>query len=147
VNNLLINFFLNRVRAAREITLFDIRLSSIVRISTRIYRRVLYLNILLVLIIFIFRILERTNSNIDKIFIPSIIWEIILIALMNIGFLLFGIFMILALATDREVKQKIGESLVFKFSNKADKEKAIKVRKYVLVFYYPFFTVWIRITK
>ncbi|RGB40007.1 hypothetical protein C1646_688668 [Rhizophagus diaphanus] len=46
---------------------------------------------------------------------------------MNIGFLSFGIFMILALATDREVKQKIGESLVFKFSNKADKEKAIKV--------------------
>ncbi|CAB4389335.1 unnamed protein product [Rhizophagus irregularis] len=115
------------VRAAREITLFDIRLSSVVRISTRIYRHVLYLNILLILITFIIRILERTNLNIENIFIPSIIWEIIFIALMNIGFLSFGIFMILALATDREVKQKIGESLVFKFSNKADKEKAIKV--------------------
>ncbi|CAB4424200.1 unnamed protein product [Rhizophagus irregularis] len=115
------------VRAAREITLFDIRLSSVVRISTRIYRHVLYLNILLILITFIIRILERTNLNIGNIFIPSIIWEIIFIALMNIGFLSFGIFMILALATDREVKQKIGESLVFKFSNKADKEKAIKV--------------------
>lgn len=78
--------------------------------------------------------MERTNLNIENIFIPSIIWEIIFIALMNIGFLSFGIFMILALATDREVKQKIGESLVFKFSNKADKEKAIKVRKYAIFF-------------
>ncbi|GBC07516.1 hypothetical protein RclHR1_07500001 [Rhizophagus clarus] len=115
------------VKAAREITLFDIRLSSVVRISTRIYRHVLYLNILLISITFIFRILERTNSNIENIFIPSIIWEIVFIILMNIGFLLFGIFIIFALATDREVKQKIGESLIFKFSNKADKEKAIKV--------------------
>lgn len=49
--------------------------------------------------------------------------------------------MILALATDREVKQKIGESLVFKFSNKADKEKAIKVRKYTLFFYYLFYSL------
>ncbi|EXX74693.1 hypothetical protein RirG_048650 [Rhizophagus irregularis DAOM 197198w] len=121
------------VRAAREITLFDIRLSSVVRISTRIYRHVLYLNILLILITFIIRILERTNLNIENIFIPSIIWEIIFIALMNIGFLSFGIFMILALATDREVKQKIGESLVFKFSNKADKEKAIKSESRVFI--------------
>ena len=120
----------NRVRAAREITLFDTRLSSIVRILTRIHRHILYLNVLLILTTFIFHILRQTNSNIQSIFIPSIIWEIVFIALMNMGFLSFGIFMMLVLATDREVKQKIGESLVFKFSNKADRRKAIKVRKY-----------------
>ncbi|RIA80627.1 hypothetical protein C1645_810371 [Glomus cerebriforme] len=131
------------VRAAREITLFDTHLSSTVRISTRVHYHVLYLNILLILTTFIFRILEQTNSNIQNIFIPSIIWEIIFIALMNIGFLSFGIFMILALATDREVKQKIGESLVFKFSNKADKEKAAKVFiiMIILMFSFSFLTI------
>src|SRR5207248_293216 len=131
-------------RAAREITLFDSHLSPIVRISTRIHRQILYSNILLIWATFIFRILEQTNSNVV---IPSIILEIIFIALMNIGFLLFGIFMILALATDREVKQKIGQSLVFKFSNKADKGKAVKVRKYDFVFVIYLFIYFFKIEK
>ncbi|CAG8757443.1 6970_t:CDS:2, partial [Funneliformis caledonium] len=129
-------------RAAGEITLFDTRLSPTIRISIHIHRHILYLNISLILATFIFRVLEQTNSNIQDMFIPSIMWEIIFIVLMNVGFL-FGIFMILALATDREVKQKIGESLVFKFSNKADRSKAIKVFviMMILMFSFSFLTI------
>ncbi|CAI2189384.1 11705_t:CDS:2, partial [Funneliformis geosporum] len=130
-------------KAAGEITLFDTRLSPITRISTRIHCHILYLNILLILATFIFRVLEQANLNIQNIFIPSIIWEIIFITLMNMGFLSFGMFMILALATDREVKQKIGESLVFKFSNKADRRKALKVFviMMILMFSFSFLTI------
>ncbi|CAG8446568.1 9826_t:CDS:2 [Dentiscutata heterogama] len=114
------------VKAAREITRYDTRLLPFIRIFSNVQRLILYTSILIILISTFLKILNQPSTN-SQLLNSSVILEIIFIVIVNLGYFVFGIIMIWGLATSREIHQRIGENLIYKFSNKGDKWKAGRI--------------------
>ncbi|CAG8544893.1 4201_t:CDS:2, partial [Scutellospora calospora] len=118
------------IKATREITKFDTHLLPYIRIISNVQRIILHFSILIILISIILKIINQIlnlSSTNSQLLNSSIILEIIFVVIINLGYFIFGIIMIWGLAANREVHQRIGETLIYKFVNKGDKWKAGRV--------------------
>ncbi|KAF0432785.1 hypothetical protein F8M41_005163 [Gigaspora margarita] len=111
------------VKATKEITRYDTHLLTFIRIISNVQRLILYSSILIILISTFLKILNKPSQLLNS----SVILEITFIVIINLGYLIFGIIMVWGLATSREVHQRIGETLTYKFANKGDMWKAGRV--------------------
>ncbi|CAG8462695.1 31175_t:CDS:2 [Gigaspora margarita] len=112
-----------RVKATKEITRYDTHLLTFIRIISNVQRLILYSSILIILISTFLKILNKPSQLLNS----SVILEITFIVIINLGYLIFGIIMVWGLATSREVHQRIGETLTYKFANKGDMWKAGRI--------------------
>ncbi|CAG8566454.1 5319_t:CDS:2, partial [Acaulospora colombiana] len=118
---------LRRIKASIEVTKFDVNLSPIVRLAAELQRYILVFGICLIVVAFFFNLMAKTTQSSHFSTVLSIVNKSLFIALVDLGYLTFGMFMIYDLATNREINQKIGETLTFKFSSKADKKRALQL--------------------
>ncbi|CAG8615358.1 13266_t:CDS:2 [Acaulospora morrowiae] len=115
------------IKASVETTKCDIKLSPIVKLVAEFQRLLLLFGICMTVGLLFFEFVTETAKNVHFSTVFLIVNKLLFIILMNLGYLTFGVIMIYDFATDREINQKIGDSLTFKFSSKADKGKALQV--------------------
>ncbi|CAG8668201.1 16767_t:CDS:2 [Acaulospora morrowiae] len=115
------------IKASVETTKCDIKLSPIVKLAAEFQRLLLLFGICMAVGLLFFEFVTETSKNVHFSTVFLIVNKLLFVVLMNLGYLTFGVFMIYDFATDREINQKIGDSLTFKFSSKADKGKALQV--------------------
>ncbi|CAG8442131.1 13756_t:CDS:2 [Cetraspora pellucida] len=115
------------IKATKEIIRYDTHLLPHIRILSNVQRLVLVFSIIIILISTFLKTLNPIPTNSRALLNSSIILETIFIVIVNLGYFTFGIIMIWGLATHREVHQRIGETLIYKFVNNGDKWKAGRV--------------------
>ncbi|CAG8485845.1 5064_t:CDS:2 [Cetraspora pellucida] len=107
------------IKATKEIIRYDTHLLPHIRILSNVQRLVLVFSIIIILISTFLKTLNPIPTNSRALLNSSTILETIFIVIVNLGYFLFGIVMIWGLATHREVHQRIGETLIYKFVTKA----------------------------